>query len=630
MVPAPPKKPDLKQSAPPRPASKTFSSPAGDESFPIPRPGAIFLFLTGKGIAGKSSDMSISSDPSPPYLKIAAIALVALAAFSYGFVPIRASNDVWWHLKTGKIIVERGGRPPANDVFTYTGEKIPWHNHEWLAQVLMYKVFQWGGGERRNLIGLRAVIALKALLLAATFLLVLAAVRLHCPNLPVAALIALLALDVSRRTLYPRPPIFTYLFLAIFLLLLNRWRLGRLPNPALLALPILMLAWANLHGGFIVGLLVGAFFLAGETADFLLERRKKAEGEGGPRTAKPKLRLIWLAATLGACVVASLDTPYGWHLYELPLRVMRASALVKTIAEMRPPLAPETAKFFVSFAAMALLLIGGLIAASVAGRKRPAAADLIVAAFFTYEAAGHIRHLPLFAIATAPIVGWSAGRLLERVGSERSRGAGWAAVLVALVVGCYWAALRERPETYIRRNLRLARGLTYLEYNFPKAACDFIVANRFEGRMFNPINCSGYLIWRLSPETHKLFTDSRFDIFGDRFVWDEWIVRNGIERSDWDKIDWEKVGLTETEGRKIRESRKDAGWRDVLDRWRINFILAERPWPLCRKISTSPEWVRVFTWAKPFSNGREGYEIFVRRTEANRTLIERCLRSAAE
>ena len=143
--------------------------------------------------------------------------------------------------------------------------------------------------------------------------------------------------------------------------------------------------------------------------------------------------------------------------------------------------------------------------------------------------------------------------------------------------------------------------------------------------MFNPVNCSGYLIWRLSPETHKVFTDGRFDIFGDQFVWDEWAASRGIERANWDNIAWEKAGFTEREGRRIRERCQSAGWSDILDRWQINFVIAERPWGLRDKLRASGQWESVFHWIKPFDR-QEGYEVFVRRTDSNRELIRRCQR----
>jgi hypothetical protein len=68
--------------------------------------------------------------------------IFSFVVFSVGTVPIRADNDCWWHVKSGKFIVENG--LPEKDVFTYTAADTEWHNHEWLAQVIFYKVYQAG------------------------------------------------------------------------------------------------------------------------------------------------------------------------------------------------------------------------------------------------------------------------------------------------------------------------------------------------------------------------------------------------------------------------------------------------------------------------------------------------------
>jgi len=583
--------------------------------------------------------MKTASDSSHLVLQVVSVGLVSLAAFSYGFVPIRACNDVWWHLKTGKLVIEAGYHLPANDVFTFTAEDIPWHNHEWLAQIVFYKIFQWGGGEAADLIGLRLLIAFIALATAATFGCVLFLVRQRCRCMPLAALIALLALDVSRYNLYPRPPIFTYLLMAIFLLVLSNWKSRKWPRAILLTLPPLMALWANLHGGFLVGLLIVGIYLAGEVIEYFFwkpESEQRTGGKSDEPKADFKSRLAWVSGTFAACLLASLGTPYHYHLYELPLRVMKSSALIKTIAEMRSPFAPDVAQHFIAFFVMAALIVIALAASRAVSRNRPPAADLLILLFFGYEAVRHQRHLPLFAIATAPTLGWATGQLLDRAGEQLRRNAGRLALAAITVLAGYWTGWpgvperlpwRESPETYRNRNAYLASGVTYIEANFPKDVCDFILAQEIPGRMFNPINLAGYIIWRLSPEKHKLFTDNRFDIFGDRFVWDEFIVRIGIEQTDWDNIAWEKIGLTDREGERIREQCKSAGWSDILDRWKINFIVAEKSWPLCRKLSATQRWDRVYSWIKPpYVDSLDGYEIFVRRTDENRELISRCRR----
>src|SRR6266850_4378529 len=67
-------------------------------------------------------------------------ALVSLLAVS----PV-ANNDIWLHLKTGSLILERGHVPQV-DSYTFTRAGAPYIAHEWLAQVLFAILYRLGGG----------------------------------------------------------------------------------------------------------------------------------------------------------------------------------------------------------------------------------------------------------------------------------------------------------------------------------------------------------------------------------------------------------------------------------------------------------------------------------------------------
>ena len=68
----------------------------------------------------------------------AAIALLLATLFAgmLALFPI-CSFDIWWHLRTGRLIVEEL-RIPHTDPFTYTAGGNHWVTHEWLAETLFY------------------------------------------------------------------------------------------------------------------------------------------------------------------------------------------------------------------------------------------------------------------------------------------------------------------------------------------------------------------------------------------------------------------------------------------------------------------------------------------------------------
>ena len=67
--------------------------------------------------------------------------------------------DMWWHLRTGEVILAEG--IPTHDVFSFTVPEHEWVTHEWGSQVFMWLVYLVGG--------LPALIVVFALLIALTF-----------------------------------------------------------------------------------------------------------------------------------------------------------------------------------------------------------------------------------------------------------------------------------------------------------------------------------------------------------------------------------------------------------------------------------------------------------------------------
>src|SRR5262249_6148438 len=66
----------------------------------------------------------------------------------FGLLAITARNavdpDLWWHLRTGQLIVETGHVPHA-DPFSFTRNGSPWVSHEWLSEVAFYEIWKHSG-----------------------------------------------------------------------------------------------------------------------------------------------------------------------------------------------------------------------------------------------------------------------------------------------------------------------------------------------------------------------------------------------------------------------------------------------------------------------------------------------------
>ena len=214
---------------------------------------------------------------------------LALAALLFaGLARTIADADLWGHVLFGRDILELG-HLPSRDQYSFTSD-IPWVNHEWVAEILAYSSYRFGGSA--------GLVALKSLLVAGMLLWVLLALR------PVAGdpvlhdlLVFLAAAGTYGRTITFRPQVFSlFLFPALLWLLLTAER-GR--SRALIGVPLVFLLWVNLHGGWIVGL--AAFGLWSAWA-----------------LVRPYERLdrVWVLSVGLMTVLATLLNPYGPGLWK--------------------------------------------------------------------------------------------------------------------------------------------------------------------------------------------------------------------------------------------------------------------------------------------------------------------------
>jgi hypothetical protein len=254
---------------------------------------------------------SVSHDPAETWLAGFGLAAIALFLFTLAtFSPqVLGDGDTWSHVATGEWIIAHGAAPRV-DPFSHSMAGAPWTAHEWLSEVLMalaFRVGAWSG----VVLMTGAAAALAALIVG------LSAAR----ELRGAALIATVAIGLSLVTanLVARPHVLALPLAAAWgaALIAARDR-GRSPP---LGLAALMTPWANMHGGFIFGLmLIGPFALEAVTA--------------APAAARLVPMRAWARFALAA-FAAALINPYGFDAFLLPFRLMSVENLSR-ISEWRP------------------------------------------------------------------------------------------------------------------------------------------------------------------------------------------------------------------------------------------------------------------------------------------------------
>ena len=151
--------------------------------------------------------------------------------------------DLWGHVLFGRDIVSQRAIP-VTDPYSYTSDR-PWINHEWLAESVMYLSYR--------MMGPAGLVTLRLLTMFLTGVLVNALIRTERLSQAGRDLLIMLGVILTiPRTQHVRPQLFSVLLFGVLLLILVRADRGN--RRPLWLVPPLMAAWANLHGGWMVGL----------------------------------------------------------------------------------------------------------------------------------------------------------------------------------------------------------------------------------------------------------------------------------------------------------------------------------------------------------------------------------------
>src|SRR3989344_1546336 len=146
--------------------------------------------------------------------------------------------DFGWSLRLGELILKSG--IPNKDPFSYTMPSYPYVDYEWLTHLGMMKIYPLFGYAGLALIF--TIIATSAILIS-----------IWGTNIKFIPLQILFASAVLFSYFGIRSQVITWLFFALvckIALDLKLWKKYKY------FFPFLFLLWANMHGGFIAGLLV--------------------------------------------------------------------------------------------------------------------------------------------------------------------------------------------------------------------------------------------------------------------------------------------------------------------------------------------------------------------------------------
>lgn len=399
--------------------------------------------------------------------------LAALAAFAVVlFAPqVLNDGDTYWHLATGDWILGHRAVPRA-DPFSHTMPGAPWQAHEWLSEVLMALAFKAGGWSGLAIL-VGAATALASGLLASRLAKSLGGLSL------VVTLVVGLA--VASPSLLARPHVLTLPILVV-------WVIGLLTardddRASRLWLAPLMILWANMHGGYVLGLaLIGPFALEALIAAAPADRWKVVRGWG----------------TFGVlALVCAMVTPHGPAGLLFPFQLMGMTSL-PIIAEWR-------GADFSKLEPLQVALLTTLFVGFSRGMRIPLL-RLLVLLMLLHMSLQHVRHqIVLAMIAPMILAPCLAEALGNRPGAPADRRSWTLWAVAALAVALALSALR------------LSWPITRTDApTTPKTALAHVPEALRRRPVFNEYGFGGYLIF----EGVRPYIDGRADMYGDAFMKD--------------------------------------------------------------------------------------------------------------
>lgn len=284
---------------------------------------------------------------------------------------ISGDDDVFWHLATGRYIVETHN-VPSTDIFGFVTQGNQWMPFEWGWDVLTYGLY--------NLGDYTAISIFRTIIFLLIFFIFFRILKKFNVSYTIIFLfLTLLAFGIIDR-LTPRPHIISLLFFSLLLYIIVEYKYFNRNNYRILFfLPLIFLIWANMHMGIIAGLFLLGIFVVSETIIYF--KPNKFSSKEIPAFTKPELVRLILIFT--GCIIVMFINPnsFATYIYAYDHTKMK---LLETINEWRSPFDEMFDGGFVR-TIYKIFLFGGIIILYYAIKKKDLFAALVFIGFAFYS-----------------------------------------------------------------------------------------------------------------------------------------------------------------------------------------------------------------------------------------------------
>jgi len=455
---------------------------------------------------------------------------ILVAAIAYRACnPLNADYDLWWHIVMGRDMLA-GAAIERFDLYSFTAAMEPVLNHEWLSEVIMALIYSaWG---ETGLILWRHGMTLVIILLALN----LAGMRSRHDLSRIVVILCFVL--VLRPGISFRVHLFTMLFLLILVTMLYVSRRGG-KLPGVLPVGILFLLWSNLHGAFILGLLVWYIYVG----EALVLKGYKA---GFPRV------ILLLVIPL----FVTLVNPYGIGLWRFIASELTNPFSSRYISEWQ--------RF--SFEARELSFFGVCLLtwfSYLVSQRKKDAAETCVLVLASLMGCMAVRHTPLFVILAFPAMARHVDGLIERILKAGGTGAALSQLpiyIVSIVFGIFAVLFvyTGTPERF---------AIATDNDPLPVQSVAFIEGNNLQGNLWVPLHWGGYVLYHLYPDI-KVSIDGRWAMVYPRDVMKDTMT-----------FAYEGGGKR---------------WKEILEQYDATFALVETANPSFCEMEQDRDWEFIF------------------------------------
>ncbi len=397
---------------------------------------------------------------------------------------LNSDGDLLRHIGHGEWML-RHHSLIHNDPFSWTMAGQPFVGFEYGSQLIYALVHRAAG--------LAGVAIFAGLLIATAYALLSRFLLSRGVDALLTYLVTVAAAVLGAVHWAPRPHLFTLLLVVILLPMLET--AGRLDgSTALFAI------WANLHGGWVFGLVLIGVYFAGHALDWLMRLDR----------AWQVARMKHLAMLFGSGLLGTFLTPHFLKLHQHVFGFFGDRWLLDNTQEfMSPDFHQITGKLF-------LLALLGVILALALSRERPSGPHLLVILAMTYFVLNARRNMQLFGVTALPILAIHINAAWKRLPDwrgirgvfDRDAKIGTTAPYVVVMVALFGFLAVGRGRIFGAEVIPNAVSRA----EFPVAVVQRARAEHLTGHIYNDYTWGGYMIYAW-PE-QKVFIDGGTDFYG--------------------------------------------------------------------------------------------------------------------